>query len=377
MIGTMRPYSRPLAALGQILVGDSAASRAAALYSTVTAGASFMPGLMPRGLKEQVALTGVASTLQHTLVMNAQARHRLAARLICAWTGHESPRAVRTVEAAVAAGTTVAGAVGYAALRQRGGESFRRRAARTVAIRSFRIGSATLIVTAAEFVDERYGRRYPLIRVVMPMAGFLVGTGIASALVRRFHGPDAVVEQRSALSQDPITGERLRPERKQEEIGATSVPASIALGFGVSVILNVAGDLEVALSRYVARLIDRYIPGSGPYATLAGRTLVLGSVITAVGVGWEYLYRQAEAGGSAIDKNYTSAPTSHFVSGGPNSEVDWQTLGREGVRFVAMSLPEDQIAEVTGTPRGGRQGADPLLLRAGDRRDRPRARHGW
>ena len=350
MIGTMRPITRPVVALGHLLVGDSAASRAAALYSTVTAGASFMPGLMPRGLKEQVALTGVASTLQHTLVMNAQARHRLAARLICAWTGHESPRAVRTVEAAVAAGTTVAGAVGYAALRQRGGESFRRRAARTVAIRSFRIGSATLIVTAAEFVDERYGRRYPLIRVVMPMAGFLVGTGIASALVRRFHGRDAVVAQRTALSEDPLTGERLRPERKQEELGATSVPASIALGFGVSVILNVVGDLEVALSRYVARLIDRYIPGSGPYATLAGRTLVLGSVVTAVGVGWEYLYRQAEAGGSAIDKNYTNAPTSHFVSGGPNSEVDWQTLGREGVRFVAMSLPEEQIAEVTGTP---------------------------
>ena len=71
MIRTMKSYSRPVTALGQILVGDSAASRAAALYSTVTAGASFMPGLMPRGLKEQVALTGVASTLQHTLVMNA------------------------------------------------------------------------------------------------------------------------------------------------------------------------------------------------------------------------------------------------------------------------------------------------------------------
>src|SRR6476661_2997660 len=72
MIGTMRPITRPVVALGHLLVGDSAASRAAALYSTVTAGASFMPGLMPRGLKEQVALTGVASTLQHTLVMNAR-----------------------------------------------------------------------------------------------------------------------------------------------------------------------------------------------------------------------------------------------------------------------------------------------------------------
>lgn len=350
MIGTMRPLTRPVVALGQFLVGDSAASRAAALYSTVTAGASFMPGLMPRGRREQVALTGVASTLQHTLVMNAQARHRLAARLICSWTGHDSARSVRGMEAAVAAGTTLAGAASYLALRQRGGESFRRRAARTVAIRSLRIGMATLTVTAAEFVDERYGRRHPVVRVVTPLAGFLVGTGIASALIRRFHRPDAVVEARAALSQDPLTGERLRPERKQEEMGATSVPVSIALGFGVSVVLNVAGDAELALSRFVARLIDRFIPGSGPYATLVGRSLVLGGVVTAVGVGWEYLYRQAEAGGSAIDKAYTSAPTSHYVSGGPSSQVDWQTLGREGVRFVAMSLPEDQIAEVTGVP---------------------------
>ena len=350
MIGSMRPFTRPVAALGQILIGDSAASRAAALYSTVTAGASFMPGLMPRGLREQVALTGVAATLQHGLVMNAQARHRLAARLICAWTGHETPRAVRAVEAAVAAGTTAAGIVGYAALRERGGESFQRRMARTVTIRSTRIGFATLAVTAAEVIDERYGQRYPVIRVVMPMTGFLIGTGIASALIRRFHRPDAVVEARTALSQDTLTGEWLRPDQSHEAIGVTSVPVSIALGFGVSVVLNVAGDLELVASRYVARLIDRYIPGSGPYATLAGRSLVLGGVITVVGIGWEYLYRQAEAGGSAIDKAYTSAPTSHYVSGGPNSEVDWQTLGREGVRFVAMSLPEEQIAEVTGTP---------------------------
>src|SRR4029453_8120237 len=107
----MRPYTRPIVALGHILVGDSPASRAAALYAAVTAGASFMPGLMPRGLREQVVLTGVASTLQHGLVMNAQARHRLVARLICAWTGHESPRAVRTVEAGVAPGTPAAGLV--------------------------------------------------------------------------------------------------------------------------------------------------------------------------------------------------------------------------------------------------------------------------
>ncbi len=376
MIGTMRPLTRPVVALGHFLVGDSAASRAAALYSTVTAGASFMPGLMPRGLREQVALTGVASTLQHTLVMNAQARHRLAARLICSWTGHDSARSVRGMEAAVAVGTTMAGAAGYLALRERGGESFRRRAARTVAIRSLRIGMATLTVTAAEFVDERYGRRHPAVRVVTPLAGFLVGTGIASALIRRFHRPDAVVEARAALSRDPLTGERLRPERKQEEIGATSVPVSIALGFGVSVVLNVAGDAELAVSRLVARLIDRFIPGSGPYATLVGRSLVLGGVVTAVGVGWEYLYRQAEAGGSAIDKAYTSAPTSHYVSGGPSSRgglADPRPGGGPVRGHVAPGGPDRRGHR---DPGGRREAADPLLLRPRDRPDGARAGHG-
>ena len=346
----MRPLTRPIAVLGRILVGDSPASRVAALYAAVTAGASFMPGLMPRGLREQAALTGVATTLQHTLVMNAQARHRLAARLICSWTGHETPRDVRNVEAVVAGGTTVLGLAGYAALRQRAGESFQRRTARTVAIRSLRIGLATLTVMAAEEADERYGQRHPTVRVVMPMAGFLVGSVIASALVRRFHRPDAVVGARAALAQDPLTGEWLRPGQKQQELGVTSLTTSVALGFGVSVALNVLGDAELALSRLAARAVDRVIPGSAPYATLAGRSLVLGGVLTAVGLGWEYLYRWAETGGSAIDKAYTSAPTSPCVTGGPDSEIDWQTLGREGVRFVAMSLPVEQIAEVTRTP---------------------------
>ena len=35
----MRPFTRPVIALGHFFIGDSAASRAAALYSAVTAGA--------------------------------------------------------------------------------------------------------------------------------------------------------------------------------------------------------------------------------------------------------------------------------------------------------------------------------------------------
>ena len=333
-----------------LLIGDSAASRAASLYATVTAGASFMPGLMPRGRRDQVLVTGVASALQHGLVMNAQARHHVAARLICAWTGRRNnPDFVRVMEVAVAAGTTTLGFVVFNSLPFRPGEPFERGLARMVGVRMLRIGMASLLVGATEELDERYGPQHPVIRVAAPAAGFLVGAGIASGLVRRFHRYDPVIAARRELSVDPLTGAELHPGRRREK-ARRSLPVSMGLGIAVAAFLNVVGDVEVATSRWVAKGVRRIIPGSDPYAVLAGRSVVLGTFLGALGVGVDYLYRQAEAGGSAIDAAYTTAPTSPSVSGGPESGIDWSTLGREGVRFVAMSLPREEIATVTQTP---------------------------
>lgn len=52
-------------ALRRVFIGDSAAGRAAAMLSTGAAGASFMPGLMPRRVRDQVLATGVMSALQY------------------------------------------------------------------------------------------------------------------------------------------------------------------------------------------------------------------------------------------------------------------------------------------------------------------------
>jgi uncharacterized membrane protein len=346
----MRPVRSVVATLGTVLMGDSAATRAASLLATVTAGASFMPGLMPRGRREQVLVTGVAAALQHGLVMNAQARHHVAARLIASWTGRaDNPDFVRVVEAGVAAGTAVVGAGMLVGIPTHPAEPYPRRVARTMGVRMLRVGVATLAIAATEAVDDQYGERHPVVRVLAPSAGFLVGAAVATGLIRHFRRYDPVLAARRQSQVDPLTGEELRPDRRPER-WATSFPVSVGLGLGVAVVLNVVGDAEAAAARLIAHAVSRVLPGTEPYAILAGRSVVVGAFVAALGVGGELLYRWAEAGGSAIDAAYTTAPESACVSGGAESGIDWTTLSREGVRFVAMSLPRDRIADVTSTP---------------------------
>ncbi|MDQ6895158.1 MAG: alpha/beta hydrolase [Actinomycetota bacterium] len=342
--------TKPLSIVTRLLVGGSPAGRAAAMLSTVAAGVSFTPSLMPRGRREQVLLTGLASAIQHGLVMNAQARHQVVAGLICSWTGHgNDPVGRRHTESLVAAGTTVAGLAAYAALPYRPGEPTERALLRTLGIRLLRIGSATMVVSAADEVERLYGERAPVLRVVAPATGFLAGAVISSGLIRRSEGYDPVIASRSETSVDRLTGQQLRPDATPED-RATSLPISLGMGLGVAVALNLVSGVEGVVSGWIADVVRRAVPGSDPYAVLFGHAAFLSGILGAVGVGVEYLYHHAEAGGSAIDAAYTTPPTSPVVSGGPDSQTDWQTLGREGVRLVAMSLSRQEIGAVTETP---------------------------
>ncbi len=338
------------ATIARLLMGDSPAGRAAALMATVGAGSSFTPGLMPRGRRDQIIITGVSAALQHGLVMNSHARQQVLTSLVCSWTGRGSDSADRErIAGIVGAGTTAAGLAAFVALPPRTGERVERAIVRTLGLRLLRLGSASLIVSASDLVDRRYGERWPLVGFAAPAAGFLTGAVISTTLIRRFRRYDPVIAARAKATVDPLTGQSLDDKRDYDGI-VTSLPVSLALGVGVATGLNVLSGVEGVAARWVASGVERVIPGSSPYAALIGHGVMLSGFLGAIGVGVEYLYHRAEEGGSAIDAAYTTAPTSRSVSGGPSSGVDWQTLGREGVRFVAMSLKPQEIAAVTGAP---------------------------
>jgi uncharacterized membrane protein len=64
--------------------------------------------------------------------------------------------------------------------------------------------------------------------------------------------------------------------------------------------------------------------------------------------GLDRVYQTVEAGTSTIESVVDHPPASSLVSGGSESAVAWQTMGREGRRHVASVLTRERITDVMG-----------------------------
>jgi hypothetical protein len=91
-----------------------------------------------------------------------------------------------------------------------------------------------------------------------------------------------------------------------------------------------------------------------PRVELIGRPIghlaALGLLGAAGYKGMAVVFHAAETGGDAIEAAYSASPTSEHVSAGPRSAVPWDTIGREGRRFVNMALTVKEIEAVVGGP---------------------------
>lgn len=129
-------------------------------------------------------------------------------------------------------------------------------------------------------------------------------------------------------------------------------PQNTPLGLAAGV---VAGLAVVRVPRVSARL------GTYAGASLAARyggpaPLWTAAVATAAGAGLAGLLGTAlsreladlRATGLRADPPLTRPPGSPYVSGGPGSLVDYDTLARDGRRFVWFRTPADQIRTVSG-----------------------------
>jgi uncharacterized membrane protein len=329
-------------------VGDTAAARTAALVASYSVGASFMPGLLARSTRDQVVATGVTSALQFGLVMSARARHHAVAKVI---VGARKPGTDPTlaVETAVSAAIAASGYALYRALPQHDGERIGRAFIRTGGLRAARLGAASVVVMAGEAVERQYGEKYPAARILGAGVGVLAGGVIAAYFINEVRKPDAAVQAAHQAAVDPFTGKAVESGRFGN-VENPSFATSLALGLGVSLGLQLVASAEGLAAGAVAAGVRRVAPGADAVAGAIGHTVVLGAIGAGVVAGLEYVNRSAEAGGAAVDALYTTAPESPAVSGGPNSQIPWQTLSREGVRFVATALSRDEIAEVTGAP---------------------------
>jgi len=136
-----------------------------------------------------------------------------------------------------------------------------------------------------------------------------------------------------------------------------------ALGLACLVSLALAGisTVEKVAARSVAHAVSRFLPGPerlwrplGHAAAIAGMGRGIGEVMKGV-------YHSIEQMEARVEPAFDAPPLSAAVSGGPGSLIPWDTLSKQGRRYVSTYLRTEWIEYVMGEPPA----ADPIRVFVG------------
>ena len=319
-------------------------ARAGLLTAAGSVGGSFQRGLMPRTTLNQALITGAAAAMNFGLTTSLQSMLQSATFAVAGSSADHDSRSRR--RALLMAGNLAGLAVGTAvnkALPQRPNERVLRATMRTAGQKLAETAAAgALVIAGLEGLSRIDSARDDDVFESIPVA-VPIGSVIAAAFIWQQRRAQAQLGTTDAFGQ-----------QVSEDAG---VSAKKAIGMGTGVMLGLVGIAEVerAFAGAVAAGVTAVAPGLAPYGRLMGHLTALGGMTVAGKFTLDAVYRKTEQGGDAIEAAYNQPPSGHFVSGGPNSLVDWNTIGREGRRYVNMALSKDEIASVMGECR-----ADPI-----------------
>ncbi len=325
--GALRALDRVVGALGP----DRTLTERVALFAAAAAvGPSFEPGLQPRRTLDQAIATGVIAATTLSAVTVAESAVESLGRLI---TRGRTDTASRSASLAFTVGTNaLIGAVAEAVSRSlppREDERLRRGLVRVGANRTARVagvGAAlSAVIGAADLLSNGSPSRRWLTRIPLALPA---GVGLSAWHIHRTHT--------KAKEMDDTTIANVSP--------ATSI--GIAMGVGAGVIGLQMGERVIAHG--VARGLTRIAPTYDSVSNPVGHVVALGILGAVIYTGYEYAVRRVEQGGAAVEPAYETPAQSAMVSGSPASLVPFDTLSREGRRFVNMVLTREEISTVMG-----------------------------
>lgn len=329
--------------LGALGPQRTLSERVALFAAAAAVGPSFEPGLQPRRTIDQAVATGVISATTLSAVTATQSVVEALGRVI---TRGRTDTASATARLGFTVGTNaLIGAAAEAmarALPPREDERMRRGLVRVAADRTARVAFAgagvSAVIGAVDLIVER-----------SPRSGWLRHVPLALPVGIAYSAYRINVTHRSAKEYGDATIANV----------STRNSVAIAAVVGAGVLAIEAGERAMAraVSAGISRVAPRYDSVSNPVGH-AVALAVLGGVIYA---GYEYASRRVEQGGAAIEPAYDTPPTSPLVSGGPGSPVPFESLSREGRRFVNMALTREEIEEVMGEAAS----ADPIRVFVG------------
>jgi uncharacterized membrane protein len=317
--------------------------RVAMFAAAASVGSSFEPGLQPRKTIDQAIATGLISAVTLSAVTVTQSGIESVGRGL---TRGRSDNASALARLLFSVGTNVVvGAAAYGlarALPPQEAEKSRRGLLRTAAHGTARVATVGAALSTAIGTIDLLAESAPQTRWVsrIPVA-LPAGIAISAWKIHRVH-------TKAAEAHDTTIADV-----------STRNSVGIAIGVGAGVLTLQAGERVIAhgVARGLARIAPAYDVVSNPIGHVVSLA-VLGAGMYA---GYEYAVRRVENGAAAVEPAYDSPPTSPLVSGGPGSPVSFESLSREGRRFVNMTLTQDEISTVMGEPAV----ADPIRLFVG------------
>ena len=317
--------------------------RVALFAAAASVGSSFEPGLQPRKTIDQAIATGLISAVTLSAVTVTQSGIESVGRGL---TRGRTDNASALARLLFSVGTNVVvGAAAYGlarALPPNEAEKSRRGLLRTAAQGTARVATVGAALSTAIGTLDLLAESAPQTRWVsrIPVA-LPAGIAISAWKIHRVH-------VKASQANDTTIADV-----------STRNSVGIAIGVGAGVLALQAGERVIAhgVARGLARIAPAYDVVSNPIGHVVSLA-VLGAGMYA---GYEYAVRRVENGAAAVEPAYDSPPTSPLVSGGPGSPVTFESLSREGRRFVNMALTQDEIGTVMGEPAV----ADPIRLFVG------------
>jgi uncharacterized membrane protein len=313
---------------------------------------TFARGLLPRQVTQQSVATGVVAAVHYELAATAWASMQaLAAR-----PGQRpDTRASLTVAA-----LGVAGGVGLSTLSQRADDHSMAAAAAGAVGRVTAFAALAGGASAAwdEVLHRRLGLRPGLDTTLLPAiatGASVVGFSILNRS-RRAARYGVVAPERHAIAHS----------------SSRAVAQAVAVGAASAVALGAATATEQAAAHLLERGFDRLLGRpTGALGTLVSHGILLGGLAAAAAAGVSAVTQRIQQRDDIVEPAYPAPPASPHVSAGPASSMPFDTLGKEGRRFVLMALSAQEIEEVMGEPAidpvrvvGGFESADTVTERA-------------
>lgn len=311
--------------------------RAGVIGATGTVVGSYARGLLPRSVKDQALATGAALASNYLLIATAAAA---AETLALYATGDRTVRDRRAPTSSllmVSFGFVAAGLAVDKALPPHPDEPLPESLLRFAGHYAALGGGATTLVAASEAAlrsmpaTRDWGNRSLIADAAVGGGVTLIGLAARRQRARRY---GLVDPERPALA----------------ESSASAKVKAVGAGAGAALGLLAVARAEQVLAHRVTRLFPGYVGRLQVGSPWLGHLVALG-IFGAAGTALLSRFKaRTEQRGDVHEPAYPAPPASAHVTAGPRSLISFDDIGKEGRRFVVMTLRPNEIEAVMGAP---------------------------